>query len=357
MTLRHSPPRIAPVVVVAVDPDDHAELDRRIPLAMPGRPELLVRLHPLKPVVAQLPARLGGIVVVAPATTALVDRVVELCALARARAVPSILVRFAGHEDLTGWPAHPVNVVLDVTPDRRHDVLDVLVRAFLEQAPLHLPLAHDTYAQLTLLHGDERRAAFDKALEARGLAQRVLGLEPPETGGQHGPVLCFARRASPPSPTELHPLEDDCLERDPRRYGAAVDPPDDVAARATAIAALHLAHGDWRATLAAVEAFADGDVDDAGDLLLSLGDALREPDVLLHRTLVARAGAMTRSPPSRRPPPLPSWVRRAPGFDDDTVALDDAGRRAFWARVDASFEPGDDDDDVDASADGGPLVC
>jgi hypothetical protein len=381
MTLAPFAARIPPVLVVTVDADDHVELRRRIPLAAPGRPDLLLLLHPTWPLHEQLPpVALGGLVVVAPYATDRRHQIAALCRLGDERRIPVVLVRFDapvaarrpdegdddddggdddggdddGGDDAAdeGWPEHPVNAVVDVDDGRRHDVLDALARAFLEQAPVHLPLRHDGFAKVTLVHGDERRSAFVKALEHSCREHRVLGVVTADQHVQPGPALCFGACAHPPSSMSRYPLQDDPIAIDPRRYATHVDPPDDVGARAAAIAALHVAHGDWRATLATVQAFANGSVVDAADLLLHLGEALGESAVLHHDTLVARAAATGRpveaNPSSTVTTPTkptttartnearlqPAWVKRPPGFDADGSPWDDAGRQAFWAQVD-----------------------
>ncbi|MBM4280049.1 MAG: hypothetical protein FJ137_04620 [Deltaproteobacteria bacterium] len=335
MSLRHAPFRIPPVYVFAADPDDHVELDRRIPRAMPGRPDLLLRLHPLRPAGATLPTTpVGGVVVVAPRSTALVDRVVALCVLAHERQLPVILVRWREPDEYTAWPAHPANVVADVQADQRHDVLDALVRGFLERAPLTLPLTATTYARMVLLSGDERRAAFAKELALRGREDRVFGFV--DDIGQPGPVLELRPCAAPPSTSDEHRLAADDLPRDPRRYDAVVDPPDTAAERGRAIAALHVAHGDWAATAAAVAAFAGVDERDGAELLDAFAFALREPGGLRYRGLLARAAAQAASPapPSRQP----GWVDDVPGHDPQGRRRDDDGRRAFWDRVDGRLD-------------------
>jgi hypothetical protein len=294
------------VAVVVVDARDHAVLQRHVRAA--GDVTRLQRWQRGVPVGGQpVPLPREGVVVVASRRTGEAARLAAFCRRVAAQGRYVALVRWAPAGAARPWPEHPAGVVVDVPPSRRREVLGVVGRAFLSSPAPAPPVLDARGARMAVVRGDLRASAFCKQLGCVGRGRHVLGVAPSPCVGEQPPAWGVLPTEEPPSPTQTWPMVDEQLPVDPRRY-VFVDPPDDPKARALAIGRLHRAHGDWRATLAAVEACANGVLDDAGDLLAWLGQGLRPPARLTWATLVARAA------------PTPPAVS--------------ASARAFWRTVD-----------------------
>lgn len=321
------------IIVVAVDARDHAVLAR----TLRGRPKEAFRLRRWprdRPLKLELTGRnVRDVVIVAPRTTSQATAIAAWCA-----AVPDnvgiLLVRWTDPRRERAWPDHPVNVVVDVPPERRLELLEVIDRVFLVMRPPWLPLLH-AWSRMTLVRGDPRASACLKALRWRWREGLVLGLAGYPHLEQQPPLLAFLPRTDAPSATQTHPLVDEVLDVDPRHY-VGVDPPDDPEEQAATICRLHAAHGDWRATLAAVEAFANGDLNDAVDLLDWLSVFLKERGPLTWAKLAAHAAAMG-----------PPWTRKAhqgrrrahsrsPGPARRARLRDVNEQNAYWSAVDAT---------------------
>jgi hypothetical protein len=301
-----------PVTVIAVASRDHAVLERHVG-QLPADRALLRRWDPHLGVDAQLTRdSCGDIVVVASHATTEATRIAEFCRRLDERGVRIALVRWtAGGDHERPWPDHPVDIVVDVPPGRRRELLDLIGRAFLARSASWLPLPTTGFARMTSLSGDPRASACFKQLRMLRREWLVLGLVPHPRIDVQPPVWAVLSSEEPPSSMKTYPLVDERIDVDPRRY-RYVDPPDDPEEQAYVIARLHRAHGDWRSTTAAVEAFANGDLEDAIELLDWLGGALGELDPLPWAVLVARAAASS---------PAGTTV--------------DGERRAFWRAVDA----------------------
>ncbi len=238
-----------------------------------------------------------------------------------------LLVRRGLDELADLWPRVPVNAVVDLGRYDDRPVIHLLTHAVLLDHASSLPLTADAFAAVEVLYGDRRRVAFARSLAEHCCEQHVFGLAPPHVRDRDLPVLRFHARSEPQWASGVYYVDYGDFGRDPRRYEDDVVPADDLEQQAAAIAALHVAHGSWPATRAAVEAYANGVVEEACELLFLLAQKLREPSVCSWAGLCALADA---DAPCR----WPEWQARPLGHDHSGVRFTAESRAAFWAAVD-----------------------
>jgi hypothetical protein len=336
------------VVIVTVEPTDHQAVletlsrhhGTRAAAAAAVADGRIVRLHPLRrghDHVDALGPDVGGLIVVAEYDTGLRDAALALCSAAREKGICVWLVRRAfddcSTEFSTQWPRVAVNAVMDLGRHDDRPTIDVIAHAVAVDHASRLPCPDGASGTVDVLYGDRRRTAFVKALEEGALLHRVFGLAPAHTDNDRDlPVLRFRSRQEPQWTTSTFAVEYDALSLDPRSWDADVVPADDIEQQATCIAALHVGHGSWPATLAAVDACANGVLQEGRHLLRVIAQKLREPRASTFAGLRALAAA---DPACR----WPAWMGRPPGHEGVGVAFTPGGRAAFWRAVD------DDDDD------------
>jgi hypothetical protein len=336
------------VVIVTVEPTDHQAVletlsrhhGTRAAAAAAVADGRIVRLHPLRrghDHVDALGPDVGGLIVVAEYDTGLRDAAIALCSAAREKGICVWLVRRAfddcSTELSTQWPRVAVNAVMDLGRHDDRPTIDVIAHAVAVDHASRLPCPDGASGTVDVLYGDRRRTAFVKALEEGALLHRVFGLAPAHTDNDRDlPVLRFRSRQEPQWTSSTFAVEYDALSLDPRSWDADVVPADDIEQQATCIAALHVGHGSWPATLAAVDACANGVLQEGRHLLRVIAQKLREPRASTFAGLRALAAA---NPACR----WPAWMGRPPGHEGVGVAFTPGGRAAFWRAVD------DDDDD------------
>jgi len=355
------------VVIVTVEPTDHQAVletlsrhdGTRAAAAAAVADGRIVRLHPLRrgpDHVDALGPDVGGLIVVAEYDTGLRDAALALCSAARKRGICVWLVRRSfddsstecstehSTEYSTEWPRVAVNAVLDLSRHDDRPTIDVIAHAVAVDHASRLPCPDGASGTVDVLYGDRRRTAFVKALEEGALLHRVFGLAPAHADDDRDlPVLRFRARREPQWTSSTCAVEYDALSLDPRAWDADVVPADDLEQQATCIAALHVGHGSWPATLAAVDACANGVLQEGRHLLRLIAQKLREPRASTFAGLRALAAA---DPACR----WPAWMGRPPGHEGVGVAFTPEGRAAFWRAVD---DPEETDDENDSANDDG----
>lgn len=338
------------VVIVTVEPTDHQAVletlsrhdGTRAAAAAAVADGRIVRLHPLRrgpDHVDALGPDVGGLIVVAEYDTGLRDAALALCSAARKKGICVWLVRRSfddsSTESSTEWPRVAVNAVLDLGRHDDRPTLDVIAHAVAVDHASRLPCPDDAFGTLDVLYGDRRRTAFVRALEEGALLHRVFGLAPTHADDRDLPVLRFRARREAQWTSSTCAVEYDALSLDPRASDADVVPADDVEQQATCIAALHVGHGRWPATVAAIDACANGVMQEGRHLLRLIAQKLREP----RASTFAGLRALADDDPACR---WPEWMGRPPGHEGVGVAFNPGGRAAFWRAVDV-----DDDDETD----------
>jgi hypothetical protein len=339
------------VVIVAVEATDHQAVleplsqhdGTRAAAAAAVADGRIVRLHPLRrgpDHVEALGPDVGGLIVVAEYDTGLRDAALALCSAARRKGICVWLVRRAFDDCSTEWPRVAVNAVLDLSRHDDRPTMDVIAHAVAVDHASRLPCTDDAFGTLDVLYGDRRRTAFVRALEEGALLHRVFGLAPAHTDDRDLPVLRFRARQEAQWTSSTFAVEYDMLSLDPRAWDADVVPADDIEQQATCIAALHVGHGSWPATLAAVDACANGVLQEGRHLLRLIAQKLREPRAYTFAGLRALADA---GPACR----WPEWMGRPPGHEGVGVAFTPGRRAAFWRAVDDDDETDDERMDVE----------
>ena len=341
------------VVIVTVEPTDHQAVletlsrhhGTRAAAAAAVADGRIVRLHPLRrghDHVDALGPDVGGLIVVAEYDTGLRDAALALCSAAREKGICVWLVRRAfddcSTELSTQWPRVAVNAVMDLGRHDDRPTIDVIAHAVAVDHASRLPCPDGASGTVDVLYGDRRRTAFVKALEEGALLHRVFGLAPAHTDNDRDlPVLRFRSRQEPQWTSSTFAVEYDALSLDPRSWDADVVPADDIEQQATCIAALHVGHGSWPATLAAVDACANGVLQEGRHLLRVIAQKLREPRASTFAGLRALAAA---DPACR----WPAWMGRPPGYEGVGVAFTPGGRASFWRAVDDDDENDEEND-------------